>query len=469
MSQAMHTVEQTFHAAMTAAPIENSLRGCSRMIVAYSGGADSSALLFLMRQYCEMHGIPVLAVHVHHGIRGAEADRDAAFCSDTCLRLGVACRVEKVDAPAFGDAHGMGLEEAARTLRYDVLTRLAEETDGTLIATAHSADDNLETVLFRLARGTALDGLCGIPPVRGNIIRPLLGCGADDIRDYCRAANLPYVTDSTNTDTSYTRNYIREEITPLLKKISGAPHEAVGRLCASLRADADCLHKAAMDALADAAEACRVPLDRVASLHDAVLSRCIVILYENAKGTRRDLTAAQIGDVMRAVRAGGFSRVSLPGNMTAVIAGGEFSVENGRAEIPEADETFSAPLSWGVNRFPDYGFGILMTRAEGENIPETEEDWQNIYKLSIRTSIPFDTIKDTVRVRFRRGGDTVRIGGMTRSVKKLLNAAKIPPDRRPRLPIVCDGDGILWIPGLPVRDGASETASNQVYFAYFPL
>ena len=229
-------------------------------------------------------------------------------------------------------------------------------------------------------------------------------------------------------------------------------------------------HSGRLQSLADAAQACRVPLERIASLHDAVLSRCIVILYENAAGTRRNLTAAQIGDVMRAVRAGGFSRVSLPRNMTAVIAGGEFSVENGRAEIPEADESFSAPLSWGVNRFPDYGFGILMMRAKGENIPETEEDWQNIYKLSIRTSIPFATIKGTVHVRFRRGGDTVRIGGMTRCVKKLLNAAKIPPDKRSRLPIVCDGDGILWIPGLPVRDGATQSdLSDQVCFAYFAL
>ncbi len=469
----MHTAVRSFYHMMDTAPIAPAMAGCRCMLTAYSGGADSAALLVLTEQYCRRRGIPLTAVHVHHGIRGAEADRDAAFCASFCAARGIDFLLVNVDAPAYSASHAVGLEEAARVLRYEQLTQIASETEGTRIATAHSADDTLETVLFRLVRGTALDGLGGIPPVRENIIRPLLGCTAEEIRDFCRRENIPYVTDSTNADTAYTRNFIRGEIVPLLSRISPEPALAVSRMCESLRTDAGFLREMAQDILGQTAKETFIRLDRLNSLHDALLSRCIMILYENAAGGRRDLSAKHIHDVMRAVRAGGFSRISLPGDITAVVAGRLLSMEHGKAEIPEVDVDFRVPIMFGDNLFAQYGFGIRMERSWTVDFPEKEEDCQNIYKLSTRTAIPFDTINGTVFVRFRRGGDSIRTGGMTRSVKKMLNEARLTPAERTRLPIICDGSGILWIPGLPHRDGNGTPSvlgqQQYVLLTYFLL
>ena len=471
MHKSQHSAKQAFRSAMDIAPIQPAMTDCRRVLAAYSGGADSAALLTLLVPYCAERKLSLVAVHVHHGIRGEEADRDAQFCADFCAARGIDFRLEKVDAPAYSEAHSVGLEEAARTLRYEVLYRIADEMEGTRIATAHSADDHLETVLFRLARGTALDGLCGIPPVRGCIVRPLLGCTAEAIREYCRQEEIPYVTDSTNEDTLYTRNFIRKEIVPLMRQIAPEPALSVARTCDSLRADTEYMHDMAKAALGHLANETFVSLDHLQPQPDALLSRSIILLYENAAGGRRDLTAQHIHDVMRAVRMGGFSRVSLPGDITAVVAGRLLTMEQGRAEIPEPDPDFEVPLMLGDNLFPHYGFGVRMERAWKEEMPEKEEDCQNIYKLSIRTAIPFDTIKGTVLVRFRRGGDSIRIGGMTRVVKKMLNEAKIPPADRARLPVVCDDGGVLWIPGLPYRDGKITSRSQEGYvcFTYFLL
>lgn len=467
METAACEVRRVFRKAMDTPPVAPLLADCPRVIAAYSGGADSAALLVLLAEYCAERGILLTAIHVHHGIRGAEADRDAAACADFCRTRGIECRTVYVDAPAHAASAGIGLEEAARILRYGALTAAAEEIPGTRIATAHSADDNLETVLFRLVRGTALSGLCGIPPVRDGIFRPLLGCGADAIRAFCRAEEIPFVTDSTNGDTAYTRNYIRAEIVPRLGQIAPDPALAVTRMCSALRADAACLDGDAIASLGSDAAGTSVPLAVLAELPDALLSRAVLHLYENAARTRRDLAAVHLQDVMRLVRRGGYGRICLPGEIAAVISAGRLSF------LPDAEplsppENFSAVLSEGENFFPEFGFGICLSSSESKENAQQTEEYKNIYKLSIRTSLSFATIKGTVRLRFRQPGDTVRIGGMTRSVKKLLNAAKIPPESRALLPFLTDDAGILWIPGLPVRDSDAE-GGGYLSITYFHL
>ncbi len=454
----MHPISQkirrAFWEAMDTEPIAPAVHRCRHMIAAYSGGADSAVLLVLLQEYCAEAAIPLTAVHIHHGIRGDEADRDAAACGDFCRTRGIDLRTVQVDAPAYAAAHGIGWEEPARILRYDALSGIANTLASPLIATAHSADDQLETVLFRLLRGTALDGLCGIPPVRDRIIRPLLTCGAADIRAMCREEEIPFVTDSTNTDTAYTRNYIREEIVPRLTAIHPDPAAAVSRTAALLRADSEYLKAQAAEMLGTLETA--APVDRLAPMPDALLSRTVMTLYENAAHTRRDLSSVHVRDVMRLVRRGGYGRICLPGDVIAAVSAGRLSFTR-RADIPPTPPPdFELPLEMGEYAFPEYGFGLrLEVSSDGKNpagLAEKTEENKNIYKLSIRTSLPFATIKGTVYLRFRRAGDTVRSGGMTRSVKTLLNGAKIPPEERGRLPILCDDAGILWIPGFPPRD-----------------
>ena len=191
------------------------------VLVALSGGADSAALLLSLREL----GYPVRAFHLNHCLRGAESDRDEAFCRRLCEKLGVELTVERVDiAAAAGDS---AVEETARRIRY---ARLEHAAHGVKIAVAHNADDNLETMLFHLVRGTGAKGLTGIPPVRGRIIRPLIEVERREIEAFLRERGQDFVTDSTNADTAYTRNRLRQEVVPVLRELNPQAVQAAGKL-----------------------------------------------------------------------------------------------------------------------------------------------------------------------------------------------------------------------------------------------
>lgn len=454
-------VRETFFCAMKdllamAGPMKS-------VYVAYSGGADSAALLTLMHEYAAETHIPITAVHVHHGIRGAEADGDAELCRDFCAARDIPLVIRHVDVPALAKEWSVGIEEAARRARYGIFEELTAGKDGAFVATAHSADDNLETVLFHMLRGAGTAGMCGIPAWRGRYIRPMLGCTAREIREFCREENIPFAVDSTNADDAYTRNYIRGQIVPALCRITPSPQKAVGRMCSLLRADAEYLHSEALRALGEYATDTCAPCGLLAPLHDAVLSRALGILYENAAGGRGDLTASHLRDLCDLVRRGQCADLSLPASVTARLYNGVISFLAAE-DLREPAEDFLFPLTEGEHRFPEYGFGIRFFANEGKNLPFDK----NIYKLAICMSLPFDTIQGKAFVRFRRPGDRYRFGGMTRSVKKLLNEAKIPPEKRAVLPVFCDDAGIFWIPGFPARDGRG-TDKKQMTLVCFSL
>jgi tRNA(Ile)-lysidine synthase len=468
----MHPVQKAFSAAMAQPPIAPLCRGIAAVFVAYSGGADSTALLTLMHAYCMEHGLSCTAIHVHHGIRGAEADRDADACSAFCRERGIPLILKRRDVPAYAEKHHIGMEEAARTVRYAVFDEILADRKDAVLATAHSADDQLETVLHHLLRGSGIDGLCGIPPVRGALIRPLLTVSAADIRDFCRTSALPFVEDSTNTDEAYTRNYIRREIVPRLRQITSAPETAITRMCALLREDAAYLDKAAVAALRDYANASLAPEEYLKDLPDALLSRAIIHLYENETGKAENLTSAHIAAVMALVRRGGSGKIPLPGGRFARLEYGnlDFRPEQTYPEAPPAD--FCVSLHMGENLFPEFGFGIRMEEyAQPPDIDDPAAYIENIkfYKLFIWYSFPYDTIQGEISMRFLRPGDRIRQGGMTRQVRKLFNQYNVSPQWRIRCPILCDSAGILWIPRLGGRDTDHPKTGRSLVFSYFTL
>lgn len=254
-----------------------------RVLCGLSGGADSVALLHLLLMLGREYPFEVLAVHVHHGIRGAEADRDEAFCKQLCRESGVSLFCEHADAPGYAAESGKNLEEAARCLRYAIFRKICAEAGIDRIALAHHADDNLETVLLNLTRGSGLAGIRGIPPVRGSIIRPLLACKKADIAGYCEENGLSYVTDSTNADPSYARNFIRSSIVPLLERLNPEVQQAFCQTSAIARADDEALWLAAeAHSLSDGRR-------QLSALPDAVLDRVLLREY------RRFLADSRIG------------------------------------------------------------------------------------------------------------------------------------------------------------------------------
>ena len=180
---------------------------------ALSGGADSTALLLCLHELKEQLSLDLRAVHVHHGIRGAEADRDAAFCAELCKQYGIPLQTVHVNVPAYAAEHRLSEETAARRLRYEALDQAAP--DG-VIVTAHHAGDNAETVLFHLIRGSGLRGLCGIPPKNGRILRPMLEAEKSEILAFLQERGQSFVEDSTNHEGGSSRNRIRHDTMPLL-------------------------------------------------------------------------------------------------------------------------------------------------------------------------------------------------------------------------------------------------------------
>ncbi|MBR6807826.1 MAG: tRNA lysidine(34) synthetase TilS [Clostridia bacterium] len=457
----MNTALKKFENSLETLGLKSFTDKAERFIVAFSGGADSCLLLHLARYYFVPLGKTVECAHLNHMIRGGEADRDEQFCVDTAKKLGVRIHLQRVDIPALAE-NGGSLEEVARRERYKFFSSLAAEHMNTVVLTAHNADDNLETVVFNLVRGTSIGGLCGIPPVREEIyLRPLLTFSSEEIRRCCDDSGIDYVTDSTNLQTDYTRNYIRHRVVPVLREINPTPEVSVGRMCSSLRLDREYLQ---LEAERFTAEKCNsgIPTSETVMLHDSILSRVIIGSFDKAAsshGVGLHLEKKHVDEIIRHIRKAeekAFS-ISLPGDMV-------FRCENKVGVFLHSSQCVSeVDLSETILEFDKpvlkNGYSVVLTK----DITSFFQKNENIYNLSIHKSLKFDKIKGNLKIRVRRNGDLFRYGGMTHKVKKIFSENKLSAIQRRTLPIVCDDNGILWIPGFPLRDGTYSGNGDTVY------
>ncbi len=238
-------MEQFYEKIARAISYYNMINDGDAVVIALSGGADSVSLLYAMKRLSEQLSFTLSACHVNHGLRGEESDGDMHFCEELCERLGVELEILNTDVRSFQQKHE-SLEETARRVRYDFFTRVS---DGKKLATAHNSNDSAETVLLNMMRGTGLKGLCGIPPVRGNIIRPLIYCSRDEVEQFLGENSLSYVTDKTNLSDDYTRNKVRHLILPEMLKINPSLLDTISRMEKNLREDNELLEALGSDAL----------------------------------------------------------------------------------------------------------------------------------------------------------------------------------------------------------------------------
>ncbi len=420
------------------------LDGISSLAVAFSGGADSTALLDLLCGICPERGIRLEAIHVEHGIRGEASRRDAAHCERFCCEKGVPLTVVCADVPALAREWGCGIEEAGRRFRYETFDRLCAEKGIERIATAHHAGDNLETVIFNLARGSGLRGLCGIPPVRGNIIRPLILSTRRDIEDYCKSRSLDFVCDETNESDEYTRNYIRHNIVPALERINPVLCGSVAKTTALLREDEAYLR-------AEAEKYSEAELNELAALPDPILTRALYArLPEGIKPGRVNITAA-----VSAVRCGEDTRISVGANTAFIIRGERaYFIFDDRGGKQKAAEYEIELVKERITPIPGSENAVLLT---------SDPKKLNIHQKSTQASLNGDKIKGNIYIRPRRPGDKLRVRKMNRTVKNLMQESGIEASMRRGLPCFCDEEGILWIPGLPLRDGACGKGTYLVF------
>lgn len=402
--------------------------------VALSGGADSMALLHVLRSLENELGIKVEAAHFNHLIRGAEANRDEDFVKTYCSKMGIKLYSGQGDVPALAKNKGISLETAAREMRYDYLSRINKD----FVATAHTASDNLETVIFNLTRGASLDGLCGIPPKRDIFIRPLILCTRDMIESYCKENDIPFVTDSTNLCDDYTRNKIRHNIIPVLKEINPSVERAVTRTAAALKTDSEFIEKQVLRLLEDGVnDKGELDVKKFPDIEYSVKSRAVKKYIESVTG-KKNLEAVHIKSVLSVAESSG--KVSLPDGFTAECSGGALRVYS-QSESPRKTE-----------------YNVEMTRIDLKNSAENE----NVNNLLLKNAIDCDKIIGKLVLRTRMSGDSIRLKnrGCTKPLTKLYNECRIPEADRDTLPVIADDNGVVWIHGIGVAQRAAVTDSS---------
>ena len=416
-----------------------------------SGGADSVFLLCYLYLRRRERGIrsPLLAIHVNHGIRGASAERDAVFSSEICRELDIPFILETASAPIIAAECGIGIEEAARKARYSIFEEILSGRNYiSCVALAHNSTDNVETVVMNLLRGSGLRGMCGIPAVRDKFVRPLLDIPKGRIIALLDKLSIPYVHDETNDTDDYTRNYVRHNILPHFESISPSYEATLARTVENMRS-AYSLVRSLSDPIVASCHGDTFSVAELRGFHYEVFADALSRIVFEKTGEHPE--RAHIDAVYRAIDKDAFS-VSLFGKYDFVCQRKVCFFQN---KIKKHEDEVIIELHFGENII----HGTNVTVFVGD--PQTFKDISsNIYKKSIYTDVRGDIMNNGVFLRFKRDGDAYVYGGHTRRLKKVFNDRNIPPFMRSRIPLICDSEGILWVVGLPIRDGAVPTDND---------
>lgn len=390
-----------------------------------SGGTDSMCLLDVLRKLSGEMGFSLCAAHYNHGLRGAESDGDEAFVRETCDRLGVPLYTGAGDVGAEAEKRGRGVEETARDMRYAFFYKTAGERHIDRIATAHNADDNLETVLMRMVRGTGLRGLCGIPPVRGKLIRPFLGLTRAQIEAYRLENAIAHREDSTNLSDEYTRNRLRHQVVPILKELNPALN--VTEMTGLLRRDEEFLQAQADSFFARSGTKDLIVIEELLKLPRPVAARVI----RDFGGSR--LSARHVDAVLDLAERGGPSaRLSLPGLTLRRSYG---VLEKGDRETRRPFEAAALPLDTPV-----------IIEGASYTVTAKRVIAAEIYNSLTKFLVKWDRIiPEQLTVRARRSGDTMMTPAGHRTLKKMMIDARIPASARDGVPVVVCGGEVLCV------------------------
>ena len=403
-----------------------------RILCAVSGGADSMYLLERLREL----GYTVAAAHFNHGLRGEASRRDADFVQNWCREHGIPFTCGEGDTAAYAAGRRLGTEEAARILRYGFLERAADEMSASVIATAHTADDNAETVLLHLTRGAGLRGLGGIPPRRGRIVRPMLDVTREEVLAYLAEHGVPYAEDATNAGDAYARNRIRHRVVPALREENPAFSAAVGRAARLLREDEEYLDGLALSFIEEyALDGGTLPADRLSAL-PAPVARRVVRRMAGA------IPQEQTDRVLSLARSGGAADVS--GLRVTASAGTiAFGVPEGK-RLPDRIVRPGGELV-----LPEAGLRLRCEKIR--SYPDDVHKSFNTFLFSC------EKINEMVMVTAWRPGDRYRpLGrGCTKTLKALFLEHRIPRWRRGSIPVLRDGSGVLGVCGMPPAERAA--------------
>lgn len=398
--------------------------------VGVSGGADSMALLHVLLELKDEYKLNVIACHVNHGIRGETADRDEMFVIKECEKLGVEVHVLSADVPGGAEREHLGFEEYGRRIRYEFFNSVADDV---IIATAHTLSDRCETLIFNITRGASVKGLCSIPAVRDNIVRPLIDCSRDEIEKYCADNSIEYITDETNFEDIYSRNRIRLNVIPELKKLNPSLEKSFFRLICNAEEENDFISELSKQITDKAKKEDGYDAGFISCQHSAVAKRVIAEIITSETGlVPESIHILQVVDIL------GGGKTEIIGNTVVEVCNGVLRI-NPKADIISAWEFDFTSF------FAETPSGIVKAQILHKNKLPLKQFVHN-------KVLDYDSICGGLIIRNRRPGDKIKLAGSscTKTLKKLFSEKHL--ENRNNIPVLADELGVCWVQGLGCAD-----------------
>ncbi len=422
------------------------------VLVGVSGGADSVCLLHVLKTLKKELSIQIVVAHLNHGIRGEEADRDADFVKKLCKDWKIPCYMEREDVPALSKETGVSEETAGRLARYGFFRELCVKEGFDKIATAHNCDDQAETVLMRLIRGTGIEGMSGIRYVRQDkVIRPILDVEREQIEGYCIENGLSYCTDATNQDETYTRNKIRHRLLPLLKaEFNPNITEALATLAENMAEDGDFLNGYAerlyqrLNSPAPSKKPVVLDIESLRLVQESIRSRLLLLAAKDAMGKTYTLERGHIEAISSLLEKENGASVDLPKGLRVAVRYGWLAFET------EAEQQAMIPpdaIQYEVQLGRVYDVGECSVSMELLDLPVTRKENQML--------VDYEKVKDLpLEIRTRRRGDRIAVykDGREKKLKDFMIDSKIPAWKRDAIPLLCSEDKVIAVIGYRVAE-----------------
>ena len=425
----------------------NMLDGCGHVVVGLSGGADSVCLLVVLHKMRALYGYKMTAVHVHHGIRGEEADRDMNFCQKICKDLGIDLVCRTYDVINMAKEEGLSTEEMGRIVRYNAFEELASKQDSR-IAVAHHAGDRVETVLFNMTRGTGIKGLAGIRPVRDRVVRPLLSCGKDEILQYLANEGISFCEDSTNALDEYTRNRIRHNVVPALMDVNGAAEKNICAMAERMQEIDEYLGEVVNEIYSRDAvrEQDGILLKNLSSNKPLIQKMLVIKAIDELTGSLKDVTDVHVEMVL---------------NLTFGTPGAFLKLVNGVTVRLDSDGVFFYKEITNEDICID-----IQVPSVVENFSFDKINWNNTEKIvnEVYTKcFDYDKIKFGLQLRTRRDGDYLVAdkAGHRKKLNRYFIDEKIPGRKRDEVLLLADGNHIIWVVGGRISEEYKVTDNTM--------
>ncbi|TQZ70536.1 tRNA lysidine(34) synthetase TilS [Clostridioides difficile] len=423
----------------------NLIQKGDKIVLGLSGGPDSVCLLHVLNRLKKDFNIEIYAAHLNHQIRGIEAQKDALYVSKLCEDMGIIFFVKSINVPKYCENEGLSLEEGARKLRYEMFYEIKDKIKANKIAIGHNLNDQAETVMMRIMRGTGLKGLKGIDYIRDNcIIRPILDVERNEIEEYCEAYNLNPRIDKTNLENIYTRNKIRLDLLPYMKdNFNSNVIESIVRMSNSLKSDNDYIEKEAEAKFREVSNIkekgfVEINLDDFVCLHDAIKVRVLRNSIKHILGDTNFVDQRHIEDIMSLEDNSKVNKMlTLPRNI--------FVYRKKDSIILTNEEIVNEEIEFYYNVTSN---GFIKIK-ELKQIIETQVMSIDRYKsMKLDNSskgFDFNKVKGGIVIRSRRQGDKIKLAMGSKKVKDLFIDLKIPREERCKIPIITDSEGIICV------------------------